>query len=212
MVILPPESTIVVAMSMQVHGGSPRAMHKSNACVGQMGEVSSQKFIYTSHQQLLFGGPCANCKLSAKAWKSLNGLKEKPPIVSAISFNLLPTPCITYSLNERVGYSLRSWQAPLLLRCIQTLLFWRVCVGCLIAHALLRHGQSCVTWGGGLVVDIFRGLCLSSLLSLFHGLIHFLGAFFFLFFFETQVHSHCCNVLRRPAKYTLCNPHPRGSG
>ena len=28
------ESTIVVAMSMKVHGGSPRAMHKSNACIG----------------------------------------------------------------------------------------------------------------------------------------------------------------------------------
>ena len=31
------ESTIVVAMSMKVHGGTPRAMHKSNACVGQRG-------------------------------------------------------------------------------------------------------------------------------------------------------------------------------
>ena len=27
------ESTIVAAMSMKVHGRSPRAMHKSNACV-----------------------------------------------------------------------------------------------------------------------------------------------------------------------------------
>ena len=45
------ESTIVVAMSMKIHGDSPRAMHKSNACVGQMGEVSSRKFICTSHQQ-----------------------------------------------------------------------------------------------------------------------------------------------------------------
>ena len=43
------ESTIVVAMSIKVHGGSPRAMHKSNACVGEMGEVSSHIIIYTSH-------------------------------------------------------------------------------------------------------------------------------------------------------------------
>ena len=54
------ESTIVVAMSMKVHGGSPRAMHKSNACIGQMGQVSSHKVIYTSHQWLHFGGPCGN--------------------------------------------------------------------------------------------------------------------------------------------------------
>ena len=33
------ESTIVVAMSMKFRWGSPRAMHKSNACVGHMGEV-----------------------------------------------------------------------------------------------------------------------------------------------------------------------------
>ena len=44
------ESTIVAAMSMKVLRGSLRAMHKSNACVGQMGEGSSHKFIYTSHQ------------------------------------------------------------------------------------------------------------------------------------------------------------------
>ena len=43
------ESTIVVAMSIKVHGGSPCTTHKSNACVGQMGEVSSHKFIYGSH-------------------------------------------------------------------------------------------------------------------------------------------------------------------
>ena len=48
------ESTIVAAMSMKVHGGSHRAMHKINACVGQMGEVSSHKWIYTSHQRLDF--------------------------------------------------------------------------------------------------------------------------------------------------------------
>ena len=36
------ESTIVVAMSTKVHGGSRRAMHKSNACVGQMGEVLAE--------------------------------------------------------------------------------------------------------------------------------------------------------------------------
>ena len=52
------ESTIVVAMSVKVHGGS---------CVGQMGEVSSHKFIHTSHQWLNFGGPCGNCNLLAKA-------------------------------------------------------------------------------------------------------------------------------------------------
>ena len=89
------ESTIVVAMSMKVHGGSSRAMHKSNACVGQMGEVSSHKFIYTSHQWLHFGGPCGNCNLLAKAWKCLNGPKEESPIVGAMSLSLLPTPCMT---------------------------------------------------------------------------------------------------------------------
>ena len=35
------ESTIAAAMSMKVHGGSPRAMRQSNACVGGMGEVLS---------------------------------------------------------------------------------------------------------------------------------------------------------------------------
>ena len=43
-------STILMAMSMKVHEGSPRAMHKSNACVGQMGEVLSHNMIYTLHQ------------------------------------------------------------------------------------------------------------------------------------------------------------------
>ena len=89
------ESTTVAAMSMKVHGGSPRAMHKSNACVGQMGEVSSHNFIYTSHQWLHFGGQCGNCNLLAKAWKCLNGPKEEPPIVSTMSLNILPTPCMT---------------------------------------------------------------------------------------------------------------------
>ena len=88
-------STIVTAMSMKVHGGSPRAMHKSNACVRQMGEVSSHKFIYTSHQWLHFGDLCGNCNLLAKAWKSLNGPKKEPLIVSAISVNLLPISCMT---------------------------------------------------------------------------------------------------------------------
>ena len=78
------ESTIVVAIGMKVHGGSPCAMHKSNACVGQMGEVSSHKIMYTSHQRLHFGGPCGNCNPLAKAWKCLNGPKEKPLIVSAM--------------------------------------------------------------------------------------------------------------------------------
>ena len=89
------ESTIVVAMSMKVHGGTPRAMHKSNACVGQMGEVSSHKIIYTSHQRLHFGGPCGNYNLLAKAWKCLNRPKEEPPIVSTMSPNGLATPCMT---------------------------------------------------------------------------------------------------------------------
>ena len=89
------ESPIVVAMSMKVHGGTPGAMHKSNACVGQMGEVSSHKMFYTSHQPLHFGGPCGNYNLLAKAWKCLNGPKEEPPIVSAMSLNGLPTPCMT---------------------------------------------------------------------------------------------------------------------
>ena len=88
------ESTIVVAMSMKVQGGTPRAMHKSNACVGQMGEVSSKKIIYTSHQRLHFGGLCGNCNLLAKGWKRLNGPKEEPPIVSAMSVNGLPTHCM----------------------------------------------------------------------------------------------------------------------
>ena len=48
------ESTIIVAMSMKVHGGTPRAMHKSNACVGQMGEESSQKlFIHRTNGSIL---------------------------------------------------------------------------------------------------------------------------------------------------------------
>ena len=61
------ESKIVVAMSMKVHGGSPRAMHEGNACVGQMGEVSSHEVLYTLHQWLHFGGPWGNCNLLAKA-------------------------------------------------------------------------------------------------------------------------------------------------
>ena len=97
------ESTIVVAIGMKVHGGTPRAMHKSNAFVGQMGELSSHKIIYTSHQGRHFGGPCGNCNLLAKAWKCLNGPKEEPPIVSAMSPNGLPTPCMTSLLNEGVG-------------------------------------------------------------------------------------------------------------
>ena len=88
------ESTIVVAMSMKVHGGTPCAMHKSNASAGQMGELSSHKIIDTSHQRLHFGGPCGNYNLLAKAWKCLNGPKEEPPIVSAMSLNGLPTPCM----------------------------------------------------------------------------------------------------------------------
>ena len=89
------ESTIVVAMSMKVFGGNSRATHKSNACVGQMGEVSLHKNIYTSHQRLHFGGPCGNYNLLAKAWECLNSPKEEPPIVSAMSPNGLPTPCMT---------------------------------------------------------------------------------------------------------------------
>ena len=89
------ESTIVVAMSMKVQAGTPRAMHKSNACVGHMGEVSSHKIIYTLHQRLHFGGPCGNYTLLAKAWKCLNGPKEEPPIVSAMSPNGLPILCMT---------------------------------------------------------------------------------------------------------------------
>ena len=97
------ESTIVVAMSMKVHGGAPCAMHKSNACVGQMREVSSHKIICTSHQWLHLGGPRGNCNLLAKAWKCLNGPKEKPPIVGAMSSNGLPTRCMTYLLKKGVG-------------------------------------------------------------------------------------------------------------
>ena len=89
------KSTIVVAMSMKVDGGFHRAMHKSNACVGQTKELSSHKFIYTSHQWLDFGGPCGNCNLLAKAWKCLIGLKKEPRIVSAMSLNVLPIPCMT---------------------------------------------------------------------------------------------------------------------
>ena len=89
------ESTIVVAMSMKVNGGSLCVMHKSNACVGQMREVSLHKFIYTSHQWLHFGGPCGNCNLLAKASKCLNGPKQEPLIVSARYLNVLPTPCMT---------------------------------------------------------------------------------------------------------------------
>ena len=88
------ESTIVVARSMKVHGGSPRAMHKSYTCVGLKGEVSWDKFIYTSHQWLHFGGPCGNCNPVAKAWNCLNSPKEEPQIVSAMSLNLLPNPCM----------------------------------------------------------------------------------------------------------------------
>ena len=88
-------STNVVAISMKVHGGSSRAMHKSNACVGQIGQVSSHKFIYALHQCLHFGDPCGNCNLLAKAWKCLNGPKEEPPIVSAMSLNLLSSPRMT---------------------------------------------------------------------------------------------------------------------
>ena len=89
------ESTIVVPMSMKVHEGSHRAMHNSNACVGQMGEVSSHKFIYTSHQWLHFGGSCGNCNLLAKAWKCVNGPTQEPPMMSAMSLNVFPTPCTT---------------------------------------------------------------------------------------------------------------------
>ena len=78
-------------------------MHKSNACVGQMGEVSSHKIFYTSHQQLHFGGPCGNCNLLAKALKRLNGPKEEPQIVEVMSLNGLPPPCMTQLLNEGVG-------------------------------------------------------------------------------------------------------------
>ena len=62
------QSTIVVAMSMKVYGVSLRAMHNSNACVGQVGEVSLHKFIYALHQWLHFGGLCGNYNLLAKAW------------------------------------------------------------------------------------------------------------------------------------------------
>ena len=89
------QSTIVAAMSMKVHGGSPRAMHKSNACVGQTGEVSLHKFIYTSQQWLHFGGPCGSCNLLAKDWECLISPNKEPPIVSAMSLNLLLTPCMT---------------------------------------------------------------------------------------------------------------------
>ena len=89
------ESTIVVAISMKVHGGTLRSMDKINACVGQMGEVLSHKIFYTSHQRLHFGGPCRNYNLLAKALKCLNGPKEERPIVSAMSLNGLPTPCMT---------------------------------------------------------------------------------------------------------------------
>ena len=85
------ESTTVVAMSMKDHGGSPHEMHKRNAGVGQMGDVSSNKIIYTSHQWLHFGGLCGKCNLLAKALKCLNGPKEEPPM----SLNGLPTPCMT---------------------------------------------------------------------------------------------------------------------
>ena len=86
------KSKIVVAMSMKVDRGFPRAMHKSNACVGQTGELSSHKLIYTSHQWFHFEGPCGNCNLLAKAWKCLIGPKEEPRILSAMSLNVLPTP------------------------------------------------------------------------------------------------------------------------
>ena len=61
------ESTILMARSMKVHGGPPCAMHRGNACVGQMGEVLLYKGFYTSHQRLHFEGPCGNCNLLAKA-------------------------------------------------------------------------------------------------------------------------------------------------
>ena len=54
------ESTIVAAESIKVHVGSFCTMHKCNACVGQMREVSSHEFIYTPHHWLHFGGPCGN--------------------------------------------------------------------------------------------------------------------------------------------------------
>ena len=88
----PAESTIVVAMSMKVHGGSPRAMHKSYTCVGLKGEVSWDKFIYTSHQWHHFGRPWGIA--IPLAWNCLNSPKEEPQIVSATSLNLLPTPCM----------------------------------------------------------------------------------------------------------------------
>ena len=89
------ESTTVVAMSMKGDGGSPRAMHQSKVCVGQRGEVLSHNFLYTSHRWLRFGGPCRNCNLLARAWKCLNGPNKEPPIVSAMSLHVLPTPCLT---------------------------------------------------------------------------------------------------------------------
>ena len=89
------DSTIVVAMSMKVHGGSPCTMHITNACVGRMGVVSSHRVIYTLHQRLHFAGPCRNCNLLAKAWKCSNGPEEEPAIVSFMSPNGLPTPCMT---------------------------------------------------------------------------------------------------------------------
>ena len=70
-------------------------MHKRNACVGEMGEVSSHKFIYTSQQWPRFRGPCGNCNLFGKAWKIINGPKEEPLILSAMSLNLLPALCMT---------------------------------------------------------------------------------------------------------------------
>ena len=48
------ESTMVVAISMKVHGGTPCAMHKSNSCVGQTAEVLSHKiFIHHTNGSIL---------------------------------------------------------------------------------------------------------------------------------------------------------------
>ena len=71
------ESTIVVAMSMRVHGGSPRAMHKSNACLGQMGQVSPHKFIYTWHPWLHFGGAAIVISLE-KVGNALTAPRRSP--------------------------------------------------------------------------------------------------------------------------------------
>ena len=92
------ESTMVAAMSMKVHGGSPCAMHKGNACVDKWGRCRCKNSLIRR-----IGGPCSNCNLLAKALKCLNGPKEEPPIVSAMCLTLVRTACMTYVLNERVG-------------------------------------------------------------------------------------------------------------